>query len=66
MSINDLVKQACLVNYPILCPIEEFSIEDLLSLSEDASLNNVEVKIRTEHSGIYKGTLIHIEKKWDI
>ena len=65
MDATIIIDGAIAVSYTICYPIEEFTIEDLIKLSEEAAIKKVELRIRAEHSNFFNGTLIAIQRLCD-
>ena len=65
MDVNQIVDEAIAVSYTICYPIEEFTIADLIKLSEEAYIKKVELRMKAEHSNFFNGTLIEVQRLWD-
>ena len=51
----------CEAKAKLLYIIEDFTIEDLNKLAEEARKNEIEIVIRAEDSNMYKGTLLELQ-----
>jgi len=63
MDLKAIIDEAIRADYIMCYPIEDFTIEDLINLSDMAKKNNVELSIRKETSNFYYGTLLEVQKE---
>ena len=65
MDVKQIIDEAITVSYTICYQLEEFTIEDLIKLSEEANIKKVELRIKAEHSNFNNGTLIEVQRLCD-
>ncbi|KLU74249.1 MULTISPECIES: hypothetical protein [Clostridium] len=65
MDIKAIINNAIKVGHTTVYPIEKFTIEELDHLSRLAKENNISLKIQTEYSNFYQGTLVTVQRNWD-
>jgi len=49
----------------ICYPLENFTIESLVELAEIAKKENIELRIKAEHSNFYQGITLEAQRNWD-
>lgn len=62
-KINEFIKDALDCDYIQSRKIEDFTIEQLDLLTEEAKENNLMVTLKAEHSNLHQGVLVNIVKK---
>lgn len=62
INLIEIIKNATEVNYTLLYPIKDFTIESLSELSKLAKEKKIELRIRRESSNMYQGTLLEVQR----
>lgn len=62
-KINEFIKETLDCDYIQSRKIEDFTIEQLDLLTEEAKENNLMVTLKAEHSNLHQGILVNLVKK---
>ena len=62
LDVKYVVRSALENEHESWFPIEDFTIESLNKLAEEAKKNNVDIRIIAEHSHYFNGTVIEVQK----
>ena len=62
INVNYVIQSALKCEHESWFPIEDFTIKTLEKLSEEAKKNNIGIKIITEESPYFNGTVVEVKK----
>lgn len=65
-KINEFIKDTLSCDYIKYIKIEDFTVEQLDLLAEEANKNNLLLTLRTEHSNVHQGVLVNLIKREEI
>lgn len=65
-NVDEVIEHALEAEHIVSAPIEHYSTNELIDLSEKARKNDLVVTIHAEHSNFYQGVLIHVIKRKNI
>ena len=65
-KINEFIKETLSCDYIKCIKIEDFTVEQLDLLAEEANKNNLLLTLRAEHSNVYQGVFVNLIKREEI
>lgn len=65
-KINELIKDTLSCDYIKCIKFDDFTVEQLDLLAEEANKNNLLLTLRAEHSNVYQGVLVNLIKREEI